>query len=688
MSRMRFWASGMSLSVELDHLRLIFVKRTIRAGLIPAYPLAAHEPHGDMDVMLSIRTQGITASATRPVTATTVSVTENSFSSRSVHSLKNIAKPPASPTGLSALKGLFITRPRSASRPESIDAERDQEKESFLTLGNPPSMMVRSSTPDSPSAVTFQNPSAAQTNIASTEPIDRYLDRKILTAPHSSIWSSSRTNGETTAHKTGIILPLQPPPRKRWTASGVSALNDNVDSYSGRPNSLQVSRMSLDKSELEAFSPSQIDISHFGSPEHRPRATSLQSVSTSASGDHRISMERSSTSTKRSSTRRWSKQSLLPSPMSPPMDPPPPVPHQANSPPTFSKRTSGESSRSTTSSGKYSSQGIRRSSVPPPRPAPTSALPPAPIDELNRDVLKPLETIVTAPKTLFRISSAHRSSRISLVAPNPPPNTSLPPRPDEPDYQTPPRRWSTENRYPTTLESIPGSPLPSTGHRDAHLPPQGSLPPPSLPLPAPVATTNRVAFLKQRLRMLSTSSVSAVPAIGRLRLSTDRSSMDLSSSVIQPPFSPPSTPIAEKIIPNQDDSFLQLYTPIMPTAPFIPGQLSSSSHDSEIVALTSLSPPPRRGPKQTLEPDCICPKDPIFLPLDEQLDTIDQKHLLASPPLSPSCKNPRLLPEVPADEWMLADDSSGTETQVTSFLDSEHDASTSRPSSIISLGLI
>lgn len=650
-----------------------------------------------MDVMLSIRTQGIMTSVTRPATA--VSVTEKSFSSRSVHSLKTAVKPPASPTSLSALKGLFIGRPRSGSRPASLDTERDQERESFPTLSNGPPNMLRSSTPDSPTAVSIQGVSAVQTNTAYTVPAEPigYLDRKILTAPHPSWTRSIPTNVETTAHKTDIILPLQPPPRKRWTASGLSTLNTNVDShavsYSGRPNSLQLqnSNMSMDKSELDLSSPLQIDTPHFGTPEYRPRASSLQSVSTFASGDHRISTERSSISTKRSSIRRWSKQSLLPSPMSPPIDPPPPVPHQANAntSPPFSKRTSGESSRSTTSSSKYSSQGMRvRGSVPPPRPAPTSALPPAPIDvdqdELNHDVLKPLETISGTPKTPFRASSVHRSSRLSMVAPKPPPSTSLPPRPDDPDYQISRRRSSSESRYPTTLESIPGSPLPSTARDD--LLPQETLPQPTLPLPVPpvaqIPSSNRVASLKQRLRMLSTSSVSAVPAIGRSRLSTDRSSIDLSSSIIQPTFSPPSTPIAEKIMPIQDDSFLQLYTPITPTAPFIP---QISSHDSETVALTSLSPPPRRGPKQTLESDCLCPNDTS----DEQLNIIDQKtHLLASPPLSPRSQNSHLLPEVASDGWMLSDDSSGTETQQTSFLDSEYDVSRSRPSSVISLGLI
>ena len=639
-----------------------------------------------MDVLLSIRTQGTTTSTsvvTKPVTD--VSVTENfSFSSRSVHSLKS-TPPPGSPTSLSALKGLFIARSGSASRPASIDADRGQEKESLSTMGNGP---LRSRTPDSPPGVTVQGIS---THSVPAESINRYLDWKIK-APQSAAWkSSASTNGETTASQTDIILPLQPPPRKRWTASGLSTLNTNLANdalnYSGRPNSLPLAPM---------FEVSPIATSYLGTRDQRPRASSLQSVSTFASGDHRLSLERRpSSSTKTSSIRRWSKQSLLPSLMSPPSDPLPPVPmHKNNTPSTFSNRTSGESFRSTNTSSMYSRA---RSSVPPPRPAPTSALPPAPTDldqvESNRDVSTPLDKMSNAPKSLFRASSVHRSSRLSLIAPKPPPTSSLPPRPGDPDYKPSHRRSSSESRFSNALQSIPDSPIPLVTHHNAHLPPLGSpspLPPPDLwPLPAPpldqLPSTNRVSSLKQRLRMLSTGSVNGPSlAVGRSRLSTDRMSIDSSSSPIQTTFlSPPSTPIAEKIIPIQDDGFLQLYTPIMPS--LFPGQYPPrDQQDLQPIAVTSLSPPPRRGPKQSLESDYICPQSPIFFSPEEQLNTIHEKqNLLASPTLSPDAQNSG----TSTDDWILAEDSSGTETKLTSFLDSEHDICSSRPSSIISLGL-
>jgi hypothetical protein len=120
-----------------------------------------------------------------------------------------------------------------------------------------------------------QSVSIAQTNTPYPVPTEPILDQKVFTGPHS--WqSSTTTNKEATAYKADIILPLQPPPRKRWTASGLPPLNTNVGNHafghSGRPNSLQVPRLSMDESELQA---SQIDA--LSSLEHRPWASSLHS---------------------------------------------------------------------------------------------------------------------------------------------------------------------------------------------------------------------------------------------------------------------------------------------------------------------------------------------------------------------------------------------------------------------------
>ena len=74
---------------------------------------------------------------------------------------------------------------------------------------------------------------------------------------------------------------------------------------------------------------------------------------------------------------------------------------------------------------------------------------------------------------------------------------------------------------------------------------------------------------------------------------------------------PPATPIAEKIVQNQNDpSFLQMYAPLSPISPVSPmfstkysASLASHSHPSTPVVeeedpvMISLSPPPRRGSK-------------------------------------------------------------------------------------------
>lgn len=60
---------------------------------------------------------------------------------------------------------------------------------------------------------------------------------------------------------------------------------------------------------------------------------------------------------------------------------------------------------------------------------------------------------------------------------------------------------------------------------------------------------------------------------------------------------PPATPIAEKIVQNQNDpSFLQMYAPLSPVSPGLKFH-SPSPVSEEDAVMISLSPPPRRGSK-------------------------------------------------------------------------------------------
>ena len=700
-----------------------------------------------MDVMLTIRAQETATSTAvaRPVTSTTNYPTneiyDGSISSRSAHSLKALPKAPASPTtAVAALKNLFTSsRPRSGSRAASIKSERPQDRdvgeESFARVGSSLLSILRSSTPDAQSVASIQN--TVRTDFANPTPampIERRLDNKILKDSHSAWENADSANKDARSQKRlslEVTLPLHPPPRKRWTSisqstppTAVENLTASSNNNSGR-SSLSISQVPIDKSELDR--PSSSSHFQFGTPEQRPRAPSLQSVSTFASVENRISMERSSGSMKRSSTsnsRRWSRQSNLTSRVSPPSDSSitsgPGDPHPSfNSSrdsqkslvsglPSFSNRTSlSESLHSVNSSNANHNAGatstrVRSSMPPPPRPAPTSALPPAPVGVQHPDVPKPSETDGT--KTSVRSSSTQRASRLSLMTARPPPITGLPPRPDEPTYKAHHRRMSSEgsvHRYSAALEVIPGSPaVSSTKARNISphpLPPPP--PPPSGPLPLPPPPDDqiphkRLMSLRQRLRMLSTGSVTGQSqTLGKLGPLTERATGDLPLPAHFTTTSTPATPIAEKIMPFQDDSFLQMHTPVMSTYPTtflgkLPPQDLLLSRDSEIAEVTSLSPPPRRGFKQMTEVDF--PPQKIT---EDKLTPIDELNHSPSPPGSPvipmiddSQNLFETIERSSLGEESVSPGSSSVDDKINSYVDSRH-VSLSRPSSVISLGI-
>ena len=660
----------------------------MRAGLIPAHTLGNNEPRGDMDVMLSIRAQGLVTSAPpapssisrskdtmSPVSFSQTDSNPNdasSISSRSARSQTTVSKPASPTSAVSALKGLFTNsvRPRSASRAASINSERSQDKEagedSFTSMGSNLLSMMRSNTPDTQSNITIPSKLTNLPLSGPVSPLERRIDRKILSERQPTQWANAEPNqsmNKDRANKTFSIgaLSLQPPPRKRWVSVGPTTVSSH-HSMGATPNnfsprtSLSMSVAPAEKAETEAPASPELSNFQFGTPEQRPRVPSLQSVSTYGSNENGVSIERSNSSTKRNSgtrsPRRWSRQGILPKRLTPPSIPPPAVPiiqtqggsssstERAASPlssqssqksvisslPTFSKRASGSSVHSTSSFVTSHSQqaspstssnlnpipvitrapASHRVSMPPPRPAPTTALPPAPTDN-NQDVLKTSEPITTSSKPSLRPSGGHRTFRLSMGAPNPPPSTTLPPRPDEAEYKSHRRSSSGSGTnviaHSTKLETIPASPMPANKLINPFPPPAGPLPPPP-PNPSPPPTQaqpppKRSTSIKQRLRILSAPSnqpQSKLPSLRPLMMNTVPSQQF--STV-----SPPSTPIAEKITMFQNDpSFLQMYTPVLPS-PATPQSLLHPPVSQEIAEVTSLSPPPRRGSKQLLETD-------------------------------------------------------------------------------------
>ena len=212
-----------------------------------------------------------------------------------------------------------------------------------------------------------------------------------------------------------------------------------------------------------------------------------------------------------------------------------------------------------------------------------------------------------------------------------PPMGPLPPTPEVPidATSTPTPGWSFYGTSTNTTATLP----PATSGVDASgtYPVSGGYPPSSMtPLPAgPLAQAQaqaqaqsqlqmkRATSLKQRLRILSVSS--GEKEGGRLSSYFDRTDragastpplLSLGPSIPATPttmsyYSPPATPIAEKILVHADESFLQMNTPVQVTV--CPPSASKTAGGGRIGGggsgglgaelMTSLSPPPRRGSK-------------------------------------------------------------------------------------------
>ncbi|GLB38257.1 hypothetical protein LshimejAT787_0501220 [Lyophyllum shimeji] len=648
----------------------ILGQRTVRAGLgLPTSTLGGVEPRGDMDVMLSMRAQGLitsptTAVATRPPENGSQTPPDRTYaSSISSHRSQATVARSVSSGAVSTLRGFFTgsTRPRSTSRATSIDSQHDRDRDthedSFGSMGNHLLGGLRPSTVDPTLGTHPVMTHASLPFSGSVLSPEHRLERKIA-VDRAIQWASTSTIEHTAAKQDRATrtlslgsLSLQPPPRKRWTSAGPARPGPDSVVHTNGDSAASPETASPEKAETEPpLSPTFSGFT-FGTPEQRPRAPSIHSVSTLASAENNA--EKSSSSTKRSSVKRWSRQGgVLPRRLTPPSGPPPSIPtnqpsasragrlsldgsanrsrtsstHSASSQksfvsslPSFSNKRASGSSVLSASSISHSPAASRpgsahRMSMPPPRPAPTSALPPPP----NQDPPKsdPFPSSSSSCKPSSRESVAHRAFKLSMIAPKPPPSGMPPPRPDEAQPKRKShRRNSSAGSYshPTSLDSIPASPVPApVAITPPFPPPTGPLPP--TPVSSQPATTNttptqsrpgsRHISIKQRLRILSAPSAASPPpahlpsdqilngtALHRRPLPGTTST---AQAPVPVPLSPPATPIAEKITLYQNDpSFLQIHTPVTPHLPL--PRARPVPPESEVI---SLSPPPRRGSKQ------------------------------------------------------------------------------------------
>lgn len=363
----------------------------------------------------------------------------------------------------------------------------------------------------------------------------------------------------------------------------------------------------------------------FGTPGFRSRRASASStVSSFLSGP----TDREGHGRSNSFHRRVRLSKQLPKMLSPPQGPPPSIPTSQSQPTIASERTSQDLPRSRTSSLRSRdfhvapngvNQNSRRMSTsavstgstnshqrpgdflsgrklpssalpkkrvsmpPPPRPAPTFALPPTPSQADASSSTRASDA--SGRKASFRQSFSPRALRFSL---SPPPNKALPPRPDEPSFN----ERSNGHRRSLSSELTRSSSNPHV------ISPSPRGPPPLGPLPpTPQETTvvSRHTSFKERLRMRSAPSTPP-PDIARFS-------------------SPPSTSNSRPLVPiqsipslkNEERRQYAIGEPIsdLNFLNMSGNELSGSSHDvdflnmSSPVSTTSPMPIPSKADRST-----------------------------------------------------------------------------------------
>ncbi|KAI0916799.1 hypothetical protein AcW1_007848 [Taiwanofungus camphoratus] len=635
----------------------VLSQRSARAGLgYMSHSPSGFEPRGDLDVMLSMRAQGMLSSPTSSTFSPEISGPSQSQRSASVTR--------SSSTAVSALRGLFTgsgSRPRSPSSASTATGDLDgdletQHDDSFGKAGTSLLSMLRSNSvsserPTSPALSTApHSPSTPSTPRAESQALVlAHLDRKILqdkdmelvearastSNGHGNGIASLITGGSHIAAMRGFGSPsLQPPPRRRaWTSSGVPmgprAPPDGPSYAYTHHNGSHAESFGLRQTNgstwFSANPPASPKTTGTGSSnshgEARPR-TSTSSVSSYASAS-----PEPRTSSDLGSSKRWSRQGTLPRRLTPP-DGLPPAPPPSQSPPSY---------RSSMQRHPYAAE-----TTPSRSPSVNSSPQSRGLGQQNfskRASGSSAHSVSTVSTTHSRGGGSshighHRpmsSHRTSVPPPQrPAPIAALPPTPCEgtpatkPPNSAPSAKTSLRqslslrtNRLSLSPPTLPPSsslpPRPdepgfrfhrrSTSNGSATLSPIPAsptplvppFPPPSGPLPpTPEAQpTSRAASIKQRLRMLSAPAPLPPPPTSPPAPPHPPSPIP---STINP-YSVPSTPIGEPITTLQNDPTFLFSSP--PTPPLRSPLRSPSPEPSpELNGMTSLSPPPRRGSRR------------------------------------------------------------------------------------------
>jgi hypothetical protein len=646
--------------------------RSVRAGLgIPSNPSGMPEPRGDLDVMLSMRMQGMLPSPVKSSFGSTDD-TNKLQQNGSCEEFSATPKPPsvrsrpASPrpqNGVLSLKSLFSVSGSGSMRPRSPSLARTTSPDaaSGESFGSAASSLLNTRTiADSPLIKPY---SMLPPKCPTIDPMVQ-LQRKIIDTQSNLDWAAPL---ETTSKPPPSALPCPrplspslnpPPPRKRANTT----------------NEPRQAPSSPDPGRLVYNHGNASTAGSFGVPVPEMPRPPLERTRSERGKLRTDSISTNSTETESGCARRWSRQSSIrPMPhddLSTPVATfPHPTPLQNSvvssqnpdrSPSRCSSRSQKTlpsvisslqvgSKRTSTSSSIYSvattnsshqhigmfsiaravGGGHRMSVPPPPRPAPSTALPPTPT---GSDSESSATTATATFKSMHRNSLARRALRLSLGQPSASLQLQAQISPRTTDGFNTPSTLSSSRSHSrsTSVDSVPRSASLSHGHviPPALLvppspPPTGPLPPPPLVVPTPMPATAplpRTSSLKQRLRILSAPSGRATPP--------PPPSAPPMLFPLEIPTTIPVMPIGERIAhiaPDADFLHLDMDTPVATAPPrtmLCGAALSEDEGDgSSVLSQFSFPLPPPLPSRSSYRP-----------PLPPVPDRSPQQMTVLSPP--------------------------------------------------------
>ena len=632
---------------------MILSRRSVRAGLgIPSNSSSVPEPRGDLDVMLSMRMQGMLHSPVKSSFNLADDTgkpeqngsTEETAATPRPPSLRSRPSSPRSQNGVLSLKSLFSVSGSGSTRPRSPSLARTTSPdvasgESFSSAAS--SLLGMRTVADSPLIKPY---SMLPPTGPALDPAAQ-IQRKIIDPQPNLDWAPLENPPKSST------LSMPPPPRPM--SPSLNPPPPRKRAYT--TNEPRQASTSPDPGQLVYNHGNTSTAGSFGVPVPETTRPSLERAWSDRGKPRTNSVSSNSTTTENGSARRWSRQSsnlLRPTP--PPEDSPTPVstvphppPWQNNSLPSHdnerspsrtssrsqktlpsiisslhvaaSKRTSTSSSVysiATTSSnpqhaGAFSKAralaSSHRLSMPPPRPAPSTALPPTPTGSDTEGACTATASPATV-KSIRRNSLARRALRLSLGQPAPAQGQGLSHANDGHPNTAPASRSHSRS---TSLDSVPhsGSSL-SHGHAISPAllvpptpPPTGPLPPPPpvapTPIHAPLPTVPRTTSFKQRLRILSAPSGRSTPPLAPSITAVVHPNLP---PLEIPTSLPPTTPICEPIThfgPDADFLHLDGETPIatMPpkaAAAALGAAILTEDEDegTPVLSLLSFPPPP------------------------------------------------------------------------------------------------